>query len=280
MRTVLVVWFGCCLLAVQAFVSTPRPLAQTTNSLSSPKPPLLFPLESVTTTTTESTTTRTLNDDDALLNYVRSSLSEVMRASDRLKSVLCTFIASTWWLTPLVLCLVPLYTLCLFQCLPVTPDCWKLVQLQPFGHSVSSIGGFLLSNVVYFVSGGYLCYKSDTTRSLGLWTLLAGLVSTIFHSVQVVDYRLAEALCYFDHGVAITSILYFVKTLGLPGLRTTVLSALGLVLLANPLPDLYLWLHSFWHVCSAGAALTWAMDAARLQRTIVKEDAFDFLRNH
>lgn len=270
---------GCLVATTQAFVTTTRrPLKLATNSdaRNTGRHPHYYetwPLESSTLRSTDSTTVRTTTTSgipNALSDHVRSSVAELRQAADRVRSVLGTFVAHTWWLTPLVvLCAVPLYTLLLFQCLPVTPDCWKLVDvatLLPPKNGLSSAGGFLLSNLVYFGSGGYLLFKkregdkTESVKNLGWWTLVAGSVSTLFHSVQVVDYRLAEAFCYLDHGVAITSILYFLKTLGRPGRRTICLSALGLLLLTNPIPSLYLWCHSVWHVCSAGAALTWAMD--------------------
>jgi hypothetical protein len=51
---------------------------------------------------------------------------------------------------------------------------------------------------------------------LGLWVGLAGIVSTIFHSVQAFcgSRGFAETLCYVDHAVAVTAICYFWKICG------------------------------------------------------------------
>jgi hypothetical protein len=103
--------------------------------------------------------------------------------------------------------------------------------------------------------------------ALGGWTMAAGCMSTIFHTVQAYgDFGLAEALCYWDHGVAGTAILYFWYACGRPSVRTWACITAGLTALAFPItavhPPLYPALHASWHVLSAVAALVWAHDAA------------------
>jgi hypothetical protein len=103
--------------------------------------------------------------------------------------------------------------------------------------------------------------------ALGGWTMAAGCMSTIFHTVQAYgDFGLAEALCYWDHGVAGTAILYFWYACGRPSARTCACMTAGLAALAFPItavcPPLYPALHAAWHVLSAMAALIWAHDAA------------------
>ena len=93
---------------------------------------------------------------------------------------------------------------------------------------------------------------------LGAWVLLAGLVSTIFHSVQTLgDYAIAEGWCYLDHGVAISAILYFFRICGRPNKIVWTLGGTGLVALS--IPNGYAWLHSVWHVLSAAAAVVWGL---------------------
>jgi len=107
---------------------------------------------------------------------------------------------------------------------------------------------------------------------LGIWTLLAGAVSTIFHAVQTYgEYSVAEGWCYLDHGIAISAILYFFRTCGMPGKSALALGAAGLVALSLPLKPGYAWLHSTWHLLSAGSAVLWALQGRAVRRARLEE---------
>jgi hypothetical protein len=177
--------------------------------------------------------------------------------------------------------------------------------VHSMAHAVTTIALFLASNVSYLVAALYLWSKSALAAqqswwavaqtsplvsstnqiptnatatlatatvvrwpaALGGWTMAAGCMSTIFHTVQAYgDFGLAEALCYWDHGVAGTAILYFWYACGRPSARTWACMTAGLAALAFPItavcPPLYPALHASWHVLSAVAALVWAHDAA------------------
>lgn len=205
-----------------------------------------------------------------------------------------------WWSLPSLLCLVPLYTLAAWQTMPTTPGVWKLVNMElvwqhlPPSSAASVVAAFLASNVSYLIAAAYLLRSRGISgavvdpenskkqqrgsicsnngggilipASLGWWTLLAGAMSTVFHTVQAVgDYGVAEALCYWDHGIAGTAILYFWYACGRPSPRAWLCASAGVAALAFPVaacPPIYPWLHSLWHVLSALAAVVWARDAA------------------
>jgi hypothetical protein len=96
---------------------------------------------------------------------------------------------------------------------------------------------------------------------LGVWVCLAGLISTIFHSVQALgSHALAESLCYIDHAVAISAILYFIDTCGIPSKLVSTIGTVAIgTLVITPTPG-YAWLHSTWHYLSALAATKWAIE--------------------
>jgi hypothetical protein len=187
------------------------------------------------------------------------------------------------------------------------------VNLESFWHGSpadststhSLMSAFLWSNVSYLLAGLYLLRRYPMMKSLdsavlrssrasllspfapllakyvpsrgtwlSLWLLLSGFVSTLFHAVQAYgDYAVAEGWCYLDHGVAISATLYFLHYCKAPRRLTWVVGGLGVALLALPLPG-YLFLHSTWHVLSAGAATLWALQPsaqrrARLEKCLV-----------
>jgi hypothetical protein len=182
------------------------------------------------------------------------------------------------------------------------PHWWQVFDMHHIvarPDAVAVVGFFLLSNLVYFLAAAYLLAKFppeiqkakqdgsatgsatttatiDTTTAasnrrrvitrhtgLALSIAAAGVISTIFHSVQALgNYRLAQGLCYLDHGIAASSILYFFDVLGWPDKTTATLSAAGLVTLIVTNPG-YAWLHSTWHFLSAAAAISWATQAER-----------------
>jgi len=199
---------------------------------------------------------------------------DVQDAWERCSSAALGFVKNFWWLLPLwSLCLVPLYTVTVFQTLPQTPHFWKLVSME---HVLAFwIVPFLASNASYYMAAAHLFCggasgkqqqeqqsSSDSNKSLALWTLSAGTVSTIFHTVQSLGYyRAAEALCFIDHGVAGTAMLHFWHVCGAPSRRTWALGTAGLACLACP-GELYPALHSLWHGLSALTAVVWVRDAA------------------
>jgi hypothetical protein len=108
-------------------------------------------------------------------------------------------------------------------------------------------------------------------RKLGLWVLLAGSVSTLYHTVQSLgEYNVAEALCYIDHGIAGTALLYFWRRCGTPSITTVTLGMIGLALLACPW--YYTLSHSLWHFVSAAVTVCWVQDGMQRQRNTELKD--------
>lgn len=176
------------------------------------------------------------------------------------------------------------------------PSWWQVFRMDHILASpdaVGVVGFFLLSNIAYFLAAAHLLARFPPVQAaataatatasssrlwtrlkqviprptrhtgLGLWVAAAGAMSTIFHSVQALgDYGVAEGLCYLDHGIAATAILYFWNVLGKPDRSTQILSAAGLVTLVITDPG-YAWLHSTWHFLSAAAAVSWATQGSR-----------------
>ena len=177
----------------------------------------------------------------------------------------------------MLLAIIPVYC-AVFQGTCVSmPAWWPMVKMDMIRQSNAAafvITGFLLSNIAYFVSGCFLLKKfplktmekglirlQPTKFSyLGLWILTAGLVSTIFHSVQALGSpALAESLCYLDHGIAISAGGYFLNTCGFPSKKVLTLgiAALATLVITDPC---YTVLHSTWHFLSAAVATTWAVE--------------------
>jgi hypothetical protein len=185
---------------------------------------------------------------------------------------------------------------------------WRTAPCAQWAMSI--VTAFLASNASYFVASAYLLHKSGifrtqhgapvTTRvvstgsvtasdyfdqrttsnkipaSLGWWILSAGCMSTLFHTVQAIgDYSIAEALCYLDHGVAGTAVLYYWFSCGRPSIRTIVCGVAGVMALAFPAasvcPPAYTLLHSLWHALSALAAVLWAYDSNAHRSSVVAE---------
>ena len=113
----------------------------------------------------------------------------------------------------------------------------------------------------------HISYSLVPTKrtGLGLWIVASGIISTIFHSFQALGDRLiAEGLCFVDHGVACSSILYFWRTCGRPrDAKVWALGIGGILALCLPLKPGYAFLHSFWHFLSAAAALLWTKQVNR-----------------
>lgn len=191
----------------------------------------------------------------------RSFVREVLRKS--------------WWIYPMVLALVPLYCAVAKGTCATMPEWWQVVKMDHILRSKNAalvVGCFLFSNISYFLAGAYLLSRFPFQRNvkgslkptrysmLGISILIAGLVSTIFHSVQALgSYAVAESLCYIDHGVAISSGFFYFDTCGWPSRLTLALGIVGLAALVFAYPG-YPFLHSSWHFLSAAAATSWAVD--------------------
>lgn len=210
-------------------------------------------------------------------------------------------LASSWWMLPMTMCLVPLVCKLALNVEASTPHFWKLVDLNfvhGLPHSAVTLSAFLASNIAYFASGLYLLIKSTSqafktttmgrlttisrllppltkTSALGYWVLAAGIMSTIFHTVQALgDYAVAESWCYLDHGVACSAILYFYKICGPPARGAMSLGVPGLLCLIVTPPQSYAWLHSAWHFFSASAAVAWALQGTKDQQRNKLESTF------
>lgn len=263
-------------------------------------------------------TVRNMNSDllqliDSITNTITTNVPALL--FDRICDVLYTCIIPFWYLLPSILCFVPIYTLTVWQTIPVTPDVWKLVNMDFIWwyythkpHAISVIFTFLASNASFFMAALFLLkqsYPAVTTvtpkqiqktssstssstvsstaatiaaatavlnrgknipSSLGYWVLAAGIMSTIFHTVQACgNYRIAEALCYLDHGIAGTAICHFYNRCGTPSLRTILCGIIAFITLAFPITAIHLpsytTLHSLWHTLAAATAVLWAYDA-------------------
>jgi hypothetical protein len=194
----------------------------------------------------------------------------------------------------MVLVMVPLYCATATGTCAAMPDWWSVVNIKHIAAAENApwvIGPFLASNVSYFVSGGYLMgrfrlfsreqnnnggpggrgvgldiIRPSRFAMLGVWVFLAGLVSTVFHSVQALgSHALAESLCYVDHAVALSAILYFVDTCGPPSRSVSLIGALAVAALVITAPG-YAWLHATWHYLSAIAAARWALEGYQQAR--------------
>jgi len=183
-----------------------------------------------------------------------------------------------WWCFPMFLALVPPYCVIFKGSYASMPDWWSVVDMDHIAASDNAnwiIVPFLGSNIAYALSGIYLMnrfrffkrsqngrleFRPTKFSLLGVWVSMAGLISTIFHSVQALgSYALAENLCYLDHAVAGSAILYFFDTCGVPSKMASTIGAVALVALVVTTPS-YAWLHSFWHYLSAATATLWALD--------------------
>lgn len=188
----------------------------------------------------------------------------------------------SWYALPMFLALVPLYCTFGAKTCARMPHWWPVINIDHVmasGNGGPVIAWFLFSNIAYFASGSYIVKQFPPTMTkqqgpwrllrcavptrytmLGVWILAAGLVSTIFHSVQALGpYTMAEALCYVDHGFAISACFYYFETLPRPSRRVWAFGLTGIATLVITDPG-YTWLHSTWHFLSAAAATLWAVE--------------------
>jgi hypothetical protein len=210
-----------------------------------------------------------------------------------------THLLLQWWYAfPMCLALVPLYCTFWAKTCARMPHWWPMTNMDYIvassGNGALIIACFLLSNSAYLLSGSYLVQKFPPIQQqhqqggpsswrrlapvptkytmLGLWILAAGLVSTIFHFVQALgSFHMAEALCFVDHGVAISACFYYWKTLPRPSRRVWALGLMGGVALVITVPGYYVGWHSTWHFLSAAGATLWAVEGHASQNNIAKQ---------
>jgi hypothetical protein len=261
----------------RALLTTPRPLEETTvaqqkNTFSSFRrlSPQLEVLR-ISGSSSSVSVPHQQNIKDGVRTLTTSVLQAVQESCEALGAQCNWFLKHCWWSLPMLLCLIPVYTHAIHATPAVTPSWWKLVSCRHLLRETLHVAAFLGSNISYYAAGVYLLAGPKFPVGLGVGVLSAGTVSTVFHAVQALgDYRLAESLCYLDHGVAISSALYFWHTCGRPSRLTWMLGVAGLVALAAPAGggDVYPGLHSAWHFLSAGAAVAWALDGKSLRGRI------------
>eukprot|EP00567_Pseudictyota_dubia_P001366 CAMPEP_0197464810 /NCGR_PEP_ID=MMETSP1175-20131217/64216_1 /TAXON_ID=1003142 /ORGANISM="Triceratium dubium, Strain CCMP147" /LENGTH=339 /DNA_ID=CAMNT_0043000805 /DNA_START=92 /DNA_END=1111 /DNA_ORIENTATION=- len=198
----------------------------------------------------------------------------------------------SWWCFPMSLALFPVYCLAVHGTHATTPSWWPMERLDGIAAQPSAallIGGFLLSNLSYLISGLYLTGAISQRRRqggeakigigaglssqplLGGLVLACGLVSLVYHTVQAIGpHHAVEALFYVDHGIAISSFFYFLVQCGLPSRKTLLIGTAGITLLAIPAGEAYAFLHSIWHFLSAGATVSWANDRVERRKQFIR----------
>jgi len=206
-------------------------------------------------------------------------------------------ISTSWWCFPFTLTVYPLFHFLASGKPATSPSFWSMPILSSLIHSPSAgvvIGGFLLSNISYFLSGLYLLdviprldvrWEAPSKRKLtvktepgpgfrdnpllGIMVILCGVCSVFYHTFQTIGpqyHAVAETFFYIDHGFAISTILYFLSLFGVPSRKTMAIGSAGLLMLATGGlrgAEAYAWIHSLWHFFSAGASVSWAHDGLK-----------------
>jgi hypothetical protein len=214
------------------------------------------------------------------------------------QQVIHPFVRNKWYMFPMMLAFVPFYCAIFQGKYAAMPEWWNVVNMDCIiasDHGRWIIGHFLGSNLSYMFSGLYLLNKFRFIRTskksqgssstgistlkirrtkfsmLGAWICLAGIVSTIFHSVQALgSYALAQSLCYVDHAVAFSAFAYYLHTCGFPSKKVSAIGIVALATLCITDPG-YSFLHALWHYLSAAAATRWALEGyVRLARKSIK----------
>ena len=210
-------------------------------------------------------------------------------------------VSTSWWCLPFILTVYPLLYFLTHGKPASSPSFWSMPVLSSLIHSPSAgvvIGGFLLSNIFYFLSGLYLLgvvprldvrWEAPSKRKLlvkrepgpgfsdnpllGVMVILCGVCSVFYHTFQTIGpqyHAVAETFFYIDHGFAISTMLYFLSLCGVPGKKTLAIGLAGLLMLAcGGLrgAEVYAWIHSLWHFFSAGASVSWAHDGLKRSET-------------
>jgi hypothetical protein len=205
------------------------------------------------------------------------------------KAAAMNSLRETWWLSPMLLALIPIYSAVFLRRCACMPEWWQVVKMDTIRQSKDAaliIGGFLVSNIAYFASGVFLLarfpirsvkkrdallplLKPTPFSMLGIWILLAGTVSTIFHSTQALgSHAMSESLCYVDHAVAISAAFYFLKQCGFPSRKVWAIGIASLITLVFYHPS-YATIHSLWHFLSATTATQWALEG--YQRALARK---------
>eukprot|EP00553_Chaetoceros_curvisetus_P015088 CAMPEP_0204650170 /NCGR_PEP_ID=MMETSP0718-20130828/11023_1 /ASSEMBLY_ACC=CAM_ASM_000674 /TAXON_ID=230516 /ORGANISM="Chaetoceros curvisetus" /LENGTH=282 /DNA_ID=CAMNT_0051673471 /DNA_START=26 /DNA_END=874 /DNA_ORIENTATION=+ len=184
-------------------------------------------------------------------------------------------IKESWWCLPMLVIAIPIYSAVFHGTYAKMPNWWAFEGLGYLKDMPGLCVTFLVSNIFYFLSGLYLLdciniekltkkqqWSSHTSRYplLGALTLTSGIISVIYHTCQALgNINVAETLCFVDHGVALTSGLYFFRKCGVPSIKTLAIGVPSLAFLAFP-GDMYPVIHSLWHMGSSGVTISWALD--------------------
>lgn len=196
-----------------------------------------------------------------------------------------------WWCHPMLLALVPPYSLIFNGSWASMPDWWSVFDMSHLATPEKAnwiLASFLGSNVAYALSAIYLIkrfgfveisergrlkFKPTKLSMLAVWLTLSGVISTVYHSFQTMgSFALAESFCYVDHAIAGSSIFYFFHTCGNPSKRTWTIGAMSLLALFGGTPSNYAWIHSSWHYLSALTATAWALDGYQRISDSKKQD--------
>ena len=240
----------------------------------------------VDTTRIEASKTPNNNDKsnhDNTWKRVRRNMTRMLSTSTIMMSQVFKTFGQFWWSLPLGLAAFPLYSAITTGSYACMPEWWPVVCLKGIFGSFFwvVVSGFLLSNICYFASGAYLVKRFITSNDhqsnkpfllLGTWILLAGLISTIYHSVQAIVgvNNVLHTLAFIDHGVALTAGCYYLDTCGWPSKKVLTIGLSGIACLAVCYnAETYAILHALWHGLSAAAATTWAVEGHG--RKIIRE---------
>ena len=222
-------------------------------------------------------------DAKSLLKEMQSSIYSFVRATGLLFASVAKAtkesLRNYWWCHPMLLALVPAYSLIFKGSWASMPDWWAVFDMSHLaapGKANWILASFLGSNVAYGLSAAYLIkrfgsfeisengrlkFKRSKLSMLTFWLTLSGIISTAYHSFQTLgSFAVADAFCYIDHAIAGSSIFYFFHVCGNPSKRTWTIGAMALLALFGGTPTNYAWIHSSWHYLSALTATLWALD--------------------
>ena len=133
----------------------------------------------------------------------------------------------------------------------------------------------------------YNAYKTNTYKKktannmryplLGWLVLCSGSISLLYHSFQAWGaINIAESLCYIDHGLAISSGCCFLDKCGMPSSKTLLIGIISLCMLTiggdtGSFEYTYPIIHSFWHLGSASATISWAFDGSKRRKRFIMD---------